>query len=374
MTTPIGARRGARIAAMVVAAIVLAVGSVLVVQSALAGAAFQRAEAIRIEEATWLAISQDELDDAATEAVDDIAIAEAALAAAPVGYVSAESAAALTDSSAALAESLATARSAAAKLPAAPEATLVPAALWDAGDELLDQAAAARAAVADQAAAIHALRTAGSATDEAGAALVASANAVAGGILPANPSVANGPHVAFLRVLVDLKKEDGLDQHAVEMLTEYVARAAAVSASHAAEEAEKAGPLYGLRAEVEAYARSISGGALLDFNWQPTVIGYNMAGTATIESSAPYFYSTITLTNSIAENWGEIVPLSLVTHEVGHAITSKCMDLFNASFGGDYERWATAWAMSWGFPAGASGADSYGRPSDEQVAIAGTCR
>ena len=145
-------------------------------------------------------------------------------------------------------------------------------------------------------------------------------------------------------------------------------------ASHAAEEAEKSGSLYGLRAEVEAYARSIAGGALLDFNWQPTVIGYNMAGTATIESRPPYFYSTITLTNSIAENWGEIVPLSLVTHEVGHAITSKCMDTFNAAFGGDYELWATAWAMSWGYPAGASGADSYGTPSPDQVAAAGTCR
>ena len=359
---------------MVVAGAVLAVGSVLVVQVALAGAEYQRAEAIRIEEATWLAISQDELDDAATDAAEDIAIAEAALLAAPVGYVSAESAAALLDSSAALAESLATARSAAQELPEAPGATLVPAALWDAGDELLEQAETAHAAVADQEAAIHALRTAESTNDEAGAALVASASAVAGGILPANPSVANGPHVAFLQMLDDLRAEDGLDRHAVETLTEYVTRAAAVSASHAAEEAEKAGPLYGLRAEVEAYARSISGGALLDFNWQPTVIGHSMAGTATIESSPPYFYSTITLTNSIAENWGEIVPLSLVTHEVGHAITSKCMDQFNAAFGGDYERWATAWAMSWGFPAGASGADSYGLPSNEQVAIAGTCR
>jgi hypothetical protein len=125
---------------------------------------------------------------------------------------------------------------------------------------------------------------------------------------------------------------------------------------------------------VEAYARSISGGVLLDFNWQPIVIGYSMAGTATIESAPPYYYSTITLTNSIASNWGDTVPMSLVTHEVGHAITSKCMDLFNSAFGGDYERWATAWAMSWGWPAGASGADSYGVPSDDQVAIAGTCR
>jgi hypothetical protein len=50
------------------------------------------------------------------------------------------------------------------------------------------------------------------------------------------------------------------------------------------------------------------------------------------------------------------------------------MEAFESAFGGDYERWATAWAMSWGYPAGPSGANSYGVPSDEQVAIAGTCR
>ena len=55
-------------------------------------------------------------------------------------------------------------------------------------------------------------------------------------------------------------------------------------------------------------------------------------------------------------------------------ITSKCMDLFDSAFDGDYERWATAWAMSWGYPAGPSGANSYGTPTDEQVAIAGACR
>ena len=374
MTTPIGVHRGARAAALVIAATGLAIGAVLVVQGTLATAAYQDSEALRIEAATRLAISQDELDAAVTAAAADAALADAALLAVPVGYVSAESVAAVTESRAALAEALDDAKSAAAKLPAAPSPALQPAALWAAGDELLDQVAIAHDAVVEQAAAIESLHAAEAASGAAGVGLLASANAVASTILPANPSVANGPHVRFLHTLEALGSQDELDSDAVEALTAYVADAAEVTASHAAEEAEKAGPLYGLRAEVEAYARSISGGALLDFNWQPTVIGYNMAGTATIESSPPFFYSTITLTNSIASNWGETVPMSLVTHEVGHAITSKCMDMFNSAFGGDYERWATAWAMSWGFPAGASGADSYGVPSAEQVAIAGTCR
>jgi hypothetical protein len=367
-------RRRVRAVVLIVAAIGVAIGAVFVVQLVMANAAYQRAEAIHIEEATLLAISQDRLDDATTDAVADLAVADSALAAAPVGYVSAESVAALTDTSTALSAALADARDAAEKLADAPTPPLEAGALWAARDELLEQATEAEAAVAEQGAVIEALTAATTANDEAGVALVASANAIASGILPAHPSVANRPHLEFLWLLDVLRTQTELDTRAVDLLVDYVESAQAVSVSHAAEEAERAGPLYGLRAQVEAYARSISGGVMLDFNWQPTVIGYNMAGTATIESSPPYYYSTITLTNSIAENWGETVPLSLVTHEVGHSITSKCMELFNAAFGGDYERWATAWAMSWGYPAGASGADQYGMPSADQVAIAGTCR
>ena len=49
--------------------------------------------------------------------------------------------------------------------------------------------------------------------------------------------------------------------------------------------AEKAGPLLATRLEIEAYARSISGGVLLDFDWAPFVAGTGgdagIGGTAT---------------------------------------------------------------------------------------------
>ena len=372
--TGMSARTVARWAALGVVGAGLAVVAGYGVQSALATAEYQHAQAVRLDQSLRLEVANATLDDAIHDAYDEVALAEAALVAAPVGYVSAEAAASLEAANAALTVAIRAATGSAVHLPAAPAALVDPAALRTAADELLEQAARADAATVEQAEAILQLGVAEAANAEAGSGLLASARAVASTVLPANPSVANTPHVEYLRTMTELAAHEQLDEVAVELLTQYVGAVGAVTASHAAEEAEKSGPLYGLRAEVEAYARSISGGVLLDFNWQPIVIGYSMAGTATIERSDPYLYSTITLTNSIASNWGDTVPVSLVTHEVGHAITSKCMDAFDAAFGGNYEIWATAWAMSWGFPAGASGADSYGVPTPDQVAIAGTCR
>jgi hypothetical protein len=374
MTMPTALRSSARIAVLVAAGIVLGVVAVLGVRFAIAKAEFDAAQAVRLEHAIALAEHEGELDAAISRADAQVALAEAALDAAPVGYVSEESAAALADARDRLAKAVDAATRSAIELPAVPAASLDAGALWAGADRARDQAAQAHEASLAQEAAIDALDDAEAAHAEAGAALLASARSLASTILPANPSVANQPHVAFLQLQDSLAAKEELDDDAVALLAEYVEAANSVSASHAAEEAEKAGPLYGLRAEVEAYARSISGGVLLDFNWQPIVIGYSMAGTATIESSPPYYYSTITLTNSIADNWGDTVPVSLVTHEVGHAITSKCMDLFDSAFEGNYERWATAWAMSWGYPGGPSGGYEYGFPSDEQVAIAGQCR
>jgi hypothetical protein len=374
MTGTTDARALARGVGVAVAGLVLAAGAAVLVWSAIATASYQHAQAVRLEQALRLDASESALDAAVRHAQDDVALAEDALAAAPVGYVSADAAAALEAARAGLSAAIDAATGSALALPAAPVAFLDPTALTSAAGQLLDQAADADDAAVSQVLAIHELHAAEGTNADAGAALLESAKTLATTILPAHPSVANQPHVTFLKLQESLAAIDTLDSESVALLAEYVAAADTVSASHAAEEAEKSGPLYGLRAEVEAYARSISGGVLLDFNWQPIVIGHSMAGTATIESSPPYYYSTITLTNSIADNWGETVPVSLVTHEVGHAITSKCMDAFNSAFGGDYEQWATAWAMSWGYPAGPSGGDQYGVPTPEQVAVAGTCR
>jgi hypothetical protein len=374
MTTASTVLTRARGVVLVVAGVGLAVAAVFGVRLAIAKADFDSAQAVRLAQIVHLERAEIDLATAISHAEAEVSLAQAALDAVPVGYVSEEGAAALAESRAALERAVAAAERSALELPAVPAASLDADALWAAAGAALDQAMNAHDASLDQAEAIGELHAAEAANTAAGATLLASSKALATSVLPANPSVANQPHVTFLKLQESLATREVLDAETVELLAQYVEAANTVSASHAAEEAEKSGPLYGLRAEVEAYARSISGGVLLDFNWQPMVIGHSMAGTATIESAPPYLYSTITLTNSIAENWGDTVPVSLVTHEVGHAITSKCMDQFNQAFGGDYEAWATAWAMSWGMPAGPSGGYEYGVPNDEQVAIAGQCR
>lgn len=154
----------------------------------------------------------------------------------------------------------------------------------------------------------------------------------------------------------------------------------AMAASHALKEDAKSGPLHTVRDEVEAFARSIAGGVRIDFTWQDIVIGHGQgrtaAGTATWDT-ADSGYSSITLTNSIARYWTSWAGYrSLVAHEVGHAITSKCYDLFSGSlFNGDNERWATAWAIGMGYTVSeANGSTLYGAPSQEQIDATLACR
>ena len=157
----------------------------------------------------------------------------------------------------------------------------------------------------------------------------------------------------------------------------YVAAAAAVQASHAAEEAEKAGPLYDRRVAVEAFARSIAGGVLLEFDWAPEVIGYGLngsyAGTATWNAYDGGF-SSISLTNSVAELWPDEGVTALVVHEVGHAIVSKCTDIILPVTPEDNEAWATAWAIGMGYTSTDNGEAVYGRPSDELIEKSKACR
>ena len=157
----------------------------------------------------------------------------------------------------------------------------------------------------------------------------------------------------------------------------YVAAAAAAQASHAAEEAEKAGPLYDRRIAVEAFARSIAGGVLLDFDWAPEVIGYGLggsyAGTATWNAYDGGF-SSISLTNSVAELWPDEGVTALVVHEVGHAIVSKCSDLILPLTPEDNEAWATAWAIGMGYTSTSNGEALYGRPPDELIEKSKACR
>jgi hypothetical protein len=185
-------------------------------------------------------------------------------------------------------------------------------------------------------------------------------------------------------VLLDLREaartaaaQTTLGSGAEIAFTAYATAAASLKTSQQAELAEKGGPLLATRLAIEEYARSIAGGVVLDFDWAPIVNGLGgsagMAGTATWNTVRGGF-STITLSNSVAQNWPSADAKALVAHEVGHAITSKCSDMFDSSDRDANEAWATAWAISMGHTALGSGVQAYGYPPASLIETAATCR
>ncbi|PWC03455.1 hypothetical protein [Agromyces badenianii] len=213
-------------------------------------------------------------------------------------------------------------------------------------------------------------------TAGAGLAYLAGIAPVAASIEAAHGSARNVERIEYRLAMEQLAGATwGSDASA--RVEQYVAAATALQSTHAAEEAEKAGPLYERRVAVEAFARSIAGGVLLEFDWAPMVIGYgdngSAGGTATWDTWEGGL-STITLSNSIAELWDDPRMPALVVHEVGHAITSKCYDLV-AEYADDNEPWATAWAIGMGYTNGdGNGEWLYGRPSDELIQRSMSCR
>lgn len=155
----------------------------------------------------------------------------------------------------------------------------------------------------------------------------------------------------------------------------------AVRDSQAVEEAELADPALETRREIEAYARSLSAGVVLDFVWAPEVSGLGegwLSGTAETYSSDGG-WSIISLNYTVEEAWaeGDDNARAIVAHEVGHTqfIRESCEPLFTGPvFGSDHEMWATAWSISLGYDLPGSGIEAYGRPSDEQIATAAECR
>jgi hypothetical protein len=207
--------------------------------------------------------------------------------------------------------------------------------------------------------------------------LVLATQAAAGGVESANFEAENRPHIAFRHAVADLGAVS--DDAIAEYLISYLDAAHALEASHAEEIAEKAGPLFDRRMAVEQFARSIAGGVLLDFDWATVVNGYGTGGSY---GGTSYWYAedggyaTITLSDSVASMWAGAGVQSLVAHEVGHAILSKCTDLF---FGTEYEAageepWATAWAIGMGYTADGNGESIYGRPPDALIQISTQCR
>lgn len=169
------------------------------------------------------------------------------------------------------------------------------------------------------------------------------------------------------------------DADGVAALQDYSAAVLAMAAAHDAELATFAGPNYDNKVAALAFANSISGGVLLEFDWVPELFGfgsgYGMGAQATLEGARDgVFSSKITITENAAARWGDGGPEAIIAHEVGHAITNKCWALFEQVAGGDYEAFATAWAIGMGYTNNSNGTTAYGRPSDELIEATKACR
>jgi hypothetical protein len=189
----------------------------------------------------------------------------------------------------------------------------------------------------------------------------------------------NAPRIAF-RDAVEALAVAPPDQVG-ESVGAYVDTAHALEASHAAELAEKAGALFDARMAVQEFARSLSGGVILEFDWDVTVNGYGTGGSyggTSYWRTADGGQATVTLSDSVAAQWPGAGVQALVVHEVGHAILARedCNILFFESdlYPGEEESWATAWAIGRGHTADGSGESVYGRPSDALIALSTQCR
>lgn len=268
---------------------------------------------------------------------------------------------------------------------ASPSAPRKPFWAWELGAGT-DRLRSMRADAEEQGRSIETARTAldaaTTAASGAGTAALSAAAGTASGIEQANISARTGDVIALRNAAKALSdRATALSQWSADAFTAYEAAIVKIRASNEAELAEKAGPLYDARLQVEAYARSIAGGVLLDFDWAPIVNGYGDNGSAggltdwsSGEGTDPEGYSTITLSNSVAEMWPNDVSRALVTHEVGHSISSKCWSMFDWQSRDANEAWATAWALSWGQTADGNGVSIYGYPPQSLIDTAATCR
>jgi hypothetical protein len=243
-------------------------------------------------------------------------------------------------------------------------------------DDLLQD----RRAALDTAAGLRDLREGLEATvasvEAAAPALFASTRAAADRLQAENPS-ARIPEVAAFRSATDaVAARQDVSHESSDALAAYVAAATQLRASNEAEIAEKAGPLLDRRLAAEAFARSLAGGILLAFDWAPIVNGYGSGGTVgglatwTADHGGS---ANITLSDSVAEQWPSPLSQALVAHEVGHAVSVRCSDRFDAESSAANEAWATAWAISRGFTGDGNGASIYGPPPQELIDAAATC-
>ncbi|MFE6994464.1 hypothetical protein ACFVAE_00735 [Microbacterium sp. NPDC057659] len=254
----------------------------------------------------------------------------------------------------------------------------VPWELFVQASDLRDRTTALEDRTADQVDAAQSLNDAIGGIDALGGSILDAAHAAVPTIEKASVDSRFAPIVEMRKADDEVESSDKrLDENATASLLRLDRAVVAVRASAKSELAAKAGPLYGTRRKIEAYARSISGGVLLEFVWTDRLLGQGAgqsgAGTATWDANDGGT-SHITLTNSIARYWPAEWTRALVAHEVGHSISAKCYEKFDWENEHANELWATAWAMSWGYDPYPAGADNYGMPPKSMQEAAKTCR
>lgn len=249
--------------------------------------------------------------------------------------------------------------------------------ILEATEALEAETATVDTALGDTQKALDALETQRVGLTDAAEALLATVPGTSQSYLDAHPVATNASR-STMQLAADDVLASWSTSSSAELAT-FTAAAQAVATSQSDQEWLLANPVHPARPEIEAFARSLSGGVPIDFSWAPEVNGAgpngNSGGLATW-TTAQYGYSTIQLSDNVAELWPDAGIQALVVHETGHAITSKCYDLYAAPpFNSDDEMFATAWAISMGYDDGnGSGEWLYGRPSDEQIAAAAGCR
>jgi hypothetical protein len=243
--------------------------------------------------------------------------------------------------------------------------------------ELADDEASLDGLVQDLETASRSAAEAEDAVQVSGLAVLSAAGDAAAGFETAHLSARNDAVIALRDAAADAKAVTSIDGDAA---TAYVAlqdAAEQVIATESAELAEKSGPLKAARVEIEAFARSLAPGVLLEFDWSPVVNG--AGGDGSMGGYTTWWWDDpgrahIELSNSVAEQWPAERSKALVAHEVGHAISVKCEDMYDSSTQDSIEKWATAWAISMGYTDDANGVWAYGYPPQEYIDAAAGCR
>src|SRR5690606_14223897 len=103
--------------------------------------------------------------------------------------------------------------------------------------------------------------------------------AAAGPFETAHISAKNDAVIALRQAADDVSLVTSIDNRSVAAFVTLRDAAENVIASERSELAEKAGPLGAARLEVEAFARSLAPGVLLEFDWNPIVNGAGSHGS-----------------------------------------------------------------------------------------------